>query len=389
MVMTRLLRGRLPLVCAFAIVGLGIAACGSSSSSTSASGGSSSGGSSSGSSSSSNPTLAALQATVQAHEKDPTQIAPTVPISKPIPTGKHIVYVNCGAPACTQMGQSFTQAAQALGWTVSDIVATPTPAGLQAAFQNAIALHPDAVVSDGLTAAAYEHQIQELHAAHAFVVSNNGTDATGQNGIDLQVGPVASTDAGNRLLADKVIVDNGGKGDIGEVLLTGYPIVADYAAAFNSEVKAKCPSCTISTIQVQPTDIGSGSAGKIANFLRVHPNIKQVYLTYDTLALGLQAAVKGAGVSFPKLYSWAIDDSGLAAAKAGQRAAVVPECYPETGWMWADGLARLFTGQSIQPDEAWEQFPIWSNDYHNLPASDNNPPCNPNYQAQFKALWHK
>ena len=131
MVLTPLLKGRLSVVCTFAILGLGVAACGSSSSSTSASGGSSatsaasSGGTtSSASSGSSNSTLAALQAIVQAHEKDPTQIAPTVPISKPIPTGKHIVYVNCGAPACTEMGQSLAQAAQVLGWTVSDIVAT-------------------------------------------------------------------------------------------------------------------------------------------------------------------------------------------------------------------------------------------------------------------------
>lgn len=403
MVMNRVLNSwSFSAACVSAILGLGIAACGSSSSnsstsssraSTSTSGGSTStsGGSTSTSSSSGSTSgvLATLQKIVQAHTQDPTQIGPNVPITKPIPTGKHIVYVNCGAPACTEMGESFTQAAQVLGWTVSTIVATPTPAGIQAAFQDALQQHPNAVVSDGFSASSYERQIQALHAIHAFVVSNNGVDYTGHNGIDLQTGEIPNNNTANRLLADKVLVDDGAKGHIGEVYLTGYPIIADYAGAFTSEIKAKCPSCTVSTIQVQPTDIGTKSAGEIATFLRVHPDIKQVYLTYDTLALGLQSAVKADGVPYPKLYSWAIDNSGLQALKAGQRTAAVPACYPEIGWQWADGLARLFTGMSVAPDEKFEQFPIWSAEYHNIPASSNNPPCDANYQTQFKALWHK
>jgi ABC-type sugar transport system substrate-binding protein len=392
-------RRSLVAACASVVLAVGLAACGSSNSSsnssTSSSSASSSGTSGSGASSSSasssgssNSTLSALQAIVQAHTKDPTSIGISTPITKPIPKGKSIIYVNCGAPACTQMGESLAQAAQVLGWTVSDIVATPTPAGIQAAFSEAIEKHPNAVVSDGFPAVAYEHQIAQLHAMHAFVVSNNGPDNTGQNGIDLQTGLTAMNDAGNQLLADKVLIDDGLKGDIGEVFLTGYPIVADYAQAFVNQVKAKCPSCTITKLVLAPTDIGTTAAGKIADFLRINPNIKQVYLTYDALALGLPAALKGAGVAQPELYSWAVDNSGLEALEAGQRTAVVPECYPEVGWRWADGLARLFTGTSTAPDETFESFPIWAEAYHNVPTNLNNPPCDPNYQSQFKALWH-
>jgi ABC-type sugar transport system substrate-binding protein len=373
-----------------AVLSLTVAACGSSSSnssssSSSTSSGSSSSGSSSGSTGSS-PGVAAAKAAIAGFTSDPTSIYPTVKITKPIPKGKTIVYINCGAPACTNIGTSFTQAAHYLGWTVSNIVATPTPQGIQTAFQNAIRMHPAGVISGGFASTQYPEQLKELTAAHIPVLSDTGTDPTGANGITLQVLPPDQTDKATALLADQTIADDGGSGHVGVVFLTGYPIVKDYTDSYVAELKKNCPKCTMSTLTVDPTAITNG-ASKIASFLAANPGIKQLFISYDGLAVGLPAAVKGAGVTYPKTYSWAPDQTGVAALQSGARTASVPLCYPDVGYQFADALARLFTGGSIQPDTGFEHFVIWDKQYNDVPTQANNPPCDANYASQFEALW--
>jgi ribose transport system substrate-binding protein len=333
------------------------------------------------------PALEAARKNVEAHSAAPTKIGPTQPIGKAIPTGKKIVYINCGAEACVNVGKSMDEAAKVLGWSVVHINTQPTPQAIQASFAQAVRAKPDGVAELGFDKVTFERQLAELKAKKIPVVSATGTDLSG-SGIDLQIIPPVENSKSTRLLADKVSVDSGGKGEVGVVELTGYPVIKIYTEAFKDQLSKSCPACTAKTIEIQPTSIGKDAASKLANFLRANPKVGYLFLSLDALGDGLPAAVKNAGAKMPKTYGHAPTESGLAALGTGERTAATPGPTPEIAWQFMDAFARSFTGQSMDADQAWQGTVIWGKEFGNLPTSGSLPVVK-DYQEQFKQLWGK
>lgn len=331
--------------------------------------------------------LAEAKASVEAHIKPPTEIGPTVPIGKPIPKGKLLVYVNCGAVACTNQGLGLESAAQVLGWTVKTVQAEPTPESIQAAMDEAIRLKPDAVVSAGLSAALYPNQLAKLNAMKVPVITSTGLEPTGVGGTTFNAQPPAEVSVATSLLADKTVVDMEGTGEIGVVYLTGYPLPKIYTDAYVARVKEICPICTTKSIDIAPTSIGKDAPQLLANFLRANPEISHIMLSYDALGLGLPAAVKGAGVSMPKVYSYSPDASGIQALMDGTQTAAVPQPYSEIGWQWADSLARIYTGGDVKDSQHFPRWLLWGEEYDNLPSTTDNPVIVEGYQEQYQKLW--
>jgi ABC-type sugar transport system substrate-binding protein len=363
-----------------------VAACGGDDSSS----GSASSGSSSTDQASTDSGLAAAKKIVDAASKAPATIGPSVPIGKPIPKDKTIVFINCGAPACTNMGASFKAAGTALGWKVEEIQSKPTPQEIQASFTEAIRRNPDGVVSTGFAKEQYARQLAELNAKKIPVFSGTGTDESSfdvSKDITLEPEPPSVQWDATRLLADKTIVDAGGKGEIGVVELTGYASVKGYTQAYRDEIKKNCSACTIKDITIEPTSIGKDAGAKIANFLRANPKVEHLFLSYDALAIGLPAAVKGVGRDMPTNYSWAPDQTGIEALQSGERTASVPLGYPEIAWQWADGFARIFTDGDIKDSAKWGGYVLWGKKYGNVPTDTENPPYISDYESQFKKLW--
>jgi len=369
-------------------VAIAVAACGSSSSSSSASASNAAATAIASAASSTGAGLAALKSAVAAHVSV-NHIGPTAAIGKPIPKGKTIIYVNCGQPACTYQGDGFQAAAKALGWNVSTLNTEPTPEAVQTTFNQVIREHPDGVVSAGLGQSLYPHQLAQLNAMHIPVLSGEGAQETGQQGITYD--PIGPSEAAHSMatLADKAIVDINGQGQLGSVLLGGFPIVKVYTDGFTNEIKAKCPKCTQAQLTIQPTDLGKDAATLIVNFLRANPGLKALYLSYGLEYSGLPAAAKGAGVTLPYIYSWAPDDSDIPLLDSGAWKAAAVDPYVDIGWQWADAFARIFTGQSVAADASFpEGGIIWSKDYNNVPAAANPfPAIDPNYQTQYESLW--
>lgn len=336
------------------------------------------------------PGLAAAKKNLLAHIAPPAKIGPTAPIGKPIPTGKTILHSNCGVEGCVYMGDGLKEAAKVLGWKVETINVVPTPQGIQAYFDEAIRRKPDGVVSVGFPAAVYQRQLAKLKSMGIPVVSANALDKP-VGGIVVQIEGIKWSAQATALVADKTIVDSGGKGVIGVALLTEYPIVAAYTKAYTDEIAKNCPKCKTKTIELAPTDIGKDAAQKIANFLRANPDIKYLFLSYDPLGSGLKTAARNAGASMPLVYSWSQGKEGLAALRTGALKAGVPQDYYMQGWMFADAFARVFTGQNpAAQGSTWPGFVLWSKDYKNIPAAPKGqvvPDITPGYRDQFKKLW--
>jgi ABC-type sugar transport system substrate-binding protein len=372
----------LPVVCIVAGLLLCVAACSSDTSTSSSA--------SATTDTPSSPGLSAAKANVEQHTSPPASIGPTTPIGKPIPTGKRIVYIDCGVEGCILTGNALEAAAKVLDWQIQSISATPTPQGIQAAFDAAIRLKPDAVVADGFPEVAFTRQLAQLKAMNIPYISINSTDPVGNGLVAQLVGPSTIAQA-TTLVADKTIVDSGGHGEIGVILLTGYPIVADYTTAYTEEIAKNCPGCTTKTLQLQPSDIDVDAAAKITSFLQANPGIKYLFFSYYDLASGLATALKNAGISPPKTYAWSLGAAGTAAVRDGDLTAGVPQDYVMQGWQIADTLARQFTGESLAPDNQWAGFVLWSTDYNNVPAASAGaaPATVADYQQQFMKLWGK
>jgi ribose transport system substrate-binding protein len=331
--------------------------------------------------------VAAAKAKVDAHITA-DRIGPSTPIDEQIPSDKRIAYVNCGAPACANFEKSFKAGAAVLGWKVDTIAAQPTPPSVQAAFDEAIRRKPDAVVSMGLGRSLYAKQLDELADLKIPVMSNTGSEESGEGGITFEpLGPKASAAAAG-VLADKTVVDLGGKGEVGIVLLGGYPVVKTYTEGYENELKAACPDCTVKRIEIQPTSLGKDAPQKIANFLRANPDVEALYISYDLLASGLPAAAKAAGVSVPKTYSFGPDQPGIQALQKGERTAALIEPYNELSWQIVDALARTFTGRDVQESQPSQNLTVLSNDFDNVPkTADPFPEVVQGYQEQYKKLW--
>ncbi len=336
--------------------------------------------------------MAEAKAFVSAHITNPTQIPVTTPVGKKIPTGKLVDILNCGPAGCTYATNAFKQAAAVLGWRVKEYTpAEPTPQLVQNDMTQIVNDHPAAVVVTALPTIEYPHQAAALKAAHIPLIELYGTDPTSGT-APLEIDGVGFDDALAQALADKTTVDLGGKGTVADVILSGYPIIAAYTAAYNAQLKKVCPACKIISTTIAPTSLGTTDGTDIVNFLRANPGVNALFLSYEQVGEDLASAAKGAGITLPKTYSEAPTIAGVQAAAAGVRTATAPVDYNENGWQVADALARLFTGQSTAPDENSGPPVIWAKEYHNIPAATSStvfPTDNPNYQAQFKKLWGK
>jgi ribose transport system substrate-binding protein len=388
---------RVSATAAAIVLAVGVAACGSSSkggsgSSTSAGGGATSTAQSTSSSSVASG-VATAQAAVKAASKAPTKIGPTVPVGKPIPTGKTIVFVNSGAAINSLFSDALVQAGKLLGWTVKSIYAQPTPQGLQNAFQQAVQLDPDGVATSGVSVYEAPHQIAELNAKKIPIVDTATTNTSSYDpskGITLSLFTPAQVGPAFKLLADATVADDGGHGTIASILIGGFPISLLQTEAYEGQVKALCPKCVIKRLEINATEIGTDAATKIAEFLRANPAIKQMFFSYDGFGAGLQTALKNAGVTAPKIYTWAPEGGGMGRVRSGFSTVAVPYAPAETGWQMADAFARIFAGANVKDSQPWQKFVLWSkSEFNNVPASPENPPVVGSYESQFKKLWGK
>jgi ABC-type sugar transport system substrate-binding protein len=375
-----------------AVVAAIVAGCGGGGSSSS---GGSTGGSGSGTTAEtsagegSEVDLAALEKIVAEHAK-PGPIGPTVPIGKPIPKDVYVIFINAGAPANISQEESFDEAAQVLGWKVENLTTEPTPPAIQSTFEEVIRREPDAVATTGLAIEQFPEQAKKLNELEIPIISNTGTDPSTFNpkeGITLQNQEPDEVAEAAALLADKAIVDAGGEGEFGAVNLTGYPSVAINVEGFEHEIESKCPKCTVKHLEVNPSSLGKDAPTIITNFLRANPGITGIYFGYDGIAVGLNSALKGAGVEPPDTYAWAPDEVGVQELQSGEQTAAIPLGYPEGSWQFVDAIARLETGGNVEDSKPVGPYVIWSKELNNVPEETKNPPVNPNYQEEFKKLW--
>jgi ribose transport system substrate-binding protein len=289
------------------------------------------------------------------------------PVAKPIPTGKTVTYVHCGVEVCSTIVKAMEKAA----W---DTVARIKPA---------------AAFGSGFDSTLYSSALKQLKADKIPVMSWATLDKDG-NGIALAKGGPQEVGVIGDQQAAWVISSTNGKANTLFVDLPTYTILKPIGVEFEKTYKKYCPNCPYATMSVPLTSIGKDAPARIVSYLRSHPDVNRVVLSYDGVGVGLPGALKAAGLDKKvQFIGEAPTATNLAYVKSGQEGATVSQGYYEIWAAFLDAAARATTGQSLAPDKAWK--PPWF-----LVTKDNIDkvgtnfgPVIPNLNEQLKKIWLK
>jgi ribose transport system substrate-binding protein len=351
--------------------------------------GGSSGSSSSASATPSSPGVKTAKAFVASRLGPPTSVG-LPPISKRPPRSKFVVYVNCGAPSCTIIGQGIAEATKALGWRYQEI--TPAQASAESvaqAWNQVVALHPDGVIGTGNPTALFAPQLAQLGQQGGVFVSGSVPEqphgpyiaAVSPNPDFAQIG---------QWEANWVVADTNGKANVAYFYVTAYPSQIAPHDAFVATLKQLCPTCGFSQLIVNPADAGGSLPQKIVNYIQSHPSVNYIVPSYGDLMLGVPQALRNAGLDTRvKAITSSSDPSDYAAIKAGEveDAAVAEDNYV-SGWVMVDAIVRHVVGDAV----VQSYYNVLGHQFitkQNLPADITTKPYIGvrDYRQQFFKLW--
>ena len=318
----------------------------------------------------------------------PTQIPVSQPIGKPIPAGKRIDFINCGVTACTSLYNNLSAAAKTLGWTVKQINTQGTPESVQAAWKQAVNDKPDAVVASGFPRAVFSQQLKQLQQMKIPVIESSTDDVEG-GGIDLILSKPKDLGPEGQIIASWITKDSGGKANTLYVDLPVYNILKPVREYFEQNYAKLCAGCKLDKIDIPITAIGKDVPDRVVSYLRAHPDINYVAYSLGALNVGVPAALRQAGLANKvKLIVNVGDAENYQYIASGQTHAAMAFSNVDQTWVWADALARLFTGQSIDVDRK-AHLPYMLITKNNLISTGSEFPLVANYQEQWKKLWGK
>lgn len=333
--------------------------------------------------------LAGAEAAVhRAHRTDARWNGPTRgPRAVP---GKSLVYVaqTMTNPGVAGTAKGVREAAKAIGWNVRVLDGQGTPAGIQAAFGQALALRPSGVVIGGFDPRLTSQQVAEAHSDRVPLVGWHALDAPGPSrdpalftNVTTRVGDVA------RISADWIIAHS--RGHAGVVLFTDASI--PFARTKSELIKKRLATCSgvrlLAEENIPVSDTSSRTPQEVSALLARFGDrwthsvaINDVY--FADAAPALRAARrKGAGAPFA-IGAGDGDPSAFQRVNGGQfQTATVPEALTEQGWQIVDEFNRAFAGAPASGYVAPVHIATAANSA-GVTAWDP-----PGYRAAYRRIW--
>ncbi|MFF7687636.1 substrate-binding domain-containing protein [Streptomyces syringium] len=268
--------------------------------------------------------------------------------------GKNIVYVaqTMTNPGVAGAANGVREAARAIGWNVRVIDGQGTPAGIQAAFSQAIALRPSGIVIGGFDPRLTSQQVARATAEHIPLVGWHAVDSPGPSkdpalfsNVTTRVEDVA------RISADWITTHS--HGDAGVVVFTDASI--PFARNKSELIKKGLAACSgvnlLAEENIPLSDTSSRTPREVSSLLSRFGEkwthsvaINDVY--FADAAPALRAArKKGAAAPF-NIGAGDGDPSAFQRVNSEQfQAATVPEALSEQGWQIVDEFNRAFSGE--------------------------------------------
>jgi ribose transport system substrate-binding protein len=334
--------------------------------------------------------LASLKVAVARDEKAPTKIPLTTPLKKAPPKGKTFVYLQCEQTQCNEAGQALAKAVAAIGWNFKTIDYNDTePSTVTAAFSNALLDKPAGVAIAGTPQVLWQSAEAGYKAAGVPISAIFIGPATLGFPVIANIGNGADNIDFGKTLADYFIVDSGGKG---HVLLANVPVYAslnDVVKGFSQEVAARCPSCSITNLNVSAAELGNGEMDPdVVAALQKDHSIGYVMATDGVFVDELPGALAGAGLSSIKVLAQGGDAQNIADIKAGKVSAISALSASYAAWLSVDATLRHIEGMSMPSngDDGGVPMQLLTKGSigtvtgaYKLPAT---------FPQQFEKLWH-
>jgi ribose transport system substrate-binding protein len=315
----------------------------------------------------------------------PTTIPVTTPVGATVPKGKTVYFISCGTPECAQEAAIVKQGTDALGWTLKTINTDGTPETEKSAFDQAARAKPAGVLYTAIDQSVFQSDIAAIHAGGGILSACCITDPISSTGIDYGVEIPTQTGFVGKLQAAFVAADaNGGSGDSVFVNIPAIPILTFAETNYKQAMPGFCSACTVDTLDIPITALGKDVPSRIVSYLRAHTSVKYVAMSTDSLAIGLPAALKAAGLSDIKIVGQGATATNLQYLHSGQQAVSVAFPFYESMMMMLDAVVRHTAGAAIVPSAT---PPQWLLTPQNAPTSDNIFPIVTDVVAQFEKLW--
>ena len=317
----------------------------------------------------------------------PGRINITTPLKSPVPPGKKVIFVGTSEPSNVLCQTAVEQAAHAIGWSYSEISYDPAnPATLQAAFQSALAKHPNYVVEAGVpTTLIPSSTIQQFQQAGVKLAVTASYPSTLTSTIIAGTDGYANDALMGQELAYYFVANSGGKGNALIEHVPAYSILDAFTGAFTSTVKSLCPSCQYQFVNVTLPQLAAGQTSSlVVSALRRNPAVN--YLVYDDgdFADGITSALAAAGLSNVKVIGQAADTQGLAGLRAGTEAAWTGYSPTYEGYETVDAMIRNAEGLPNDPNEAVQPTQLLTPSTVGAAAAWNLPG---DALSQFLKLW--
>jgi ribose transport system substrate-binding protein len=268
-------------------------------------------------------------------------------------SGKTVVYVaqTMTNPGVAGTVQGAREAAKAIGWRFRVIDGQGTPAGIQSALGQAVALKPSGIVIGGFDPKSNAQQIAKATAAGIPLVGWHAVDKPGPSSsprlfsnITTRVEDVA------RISADWIIVRS--NGNAGTVVFTdaSIPFAKNKSELIRKEL-GTCAGVKILAYENIPIPDASGRVPQEVSSLLSRFGTRWTYsvaindLYFADAAPALRAAGKpGSGPPF-NIGAGDGDPSAFQRVNSGQfQSATVPEPLTQQGWQIIDEFNRAFAG---------------------------------------------
>ncbi|MEY9949253.1 ABC-type sugar transport system substrate-binding protein [Kitasatospora sp. GAS1066B] len=295
---------------------------------------------------------AAKQAVSQAESVD----APwSGPVTGPTAAGGGtIVYVaqDMTNPGVSGAAQGVQEAAKAIGWTVRIIDGQGTPAGIQSALSQAIAIKPSGIVIGGFDPSSTAQQTQQANAAgipligwHAVADPGPSTNPKLFTNVTTRVQDVA------KISADWIIADSNGHAGVAVFTDASIPFAQNKSDLIDKELKT-CPDVKTLASEIIPISDAGNRTPQEASSLLSRFGSRWTYsvaindLYFADAAPALRAGGKqGAGTPF-NIGAGDGDPSAFQRINSKRfQSATVPEPLIEQGWQIVDEFNRSFAGE--------------------------------------------
>lgn len=265
------------------------------------------------------------------------------------PEHKKIIAIACAtvAPFCANITQGAVEAAKALGWDATYLDGKGSPQGFVQAFETAINLKPDGIITMALPESQLATYIAKAHAAGIKLVgaSSIPEKISVENGhYDAYVS--VREDSNTLLQAWYTIADSDGKARVTWLWDPGYPFLMT-ALERSKKIIAECSGCKAEEVGLRELEAAANPVRmqQIATgLLNRNPDANYLLTAYGLNSHSVTLAARSLGRDV-KVVAKNADPNNVAFVSQGELQAEVGASSNWGGWAAVDQMVRLLAGQ--------------------------------------------